>query len=186
MKWRNVVAVLIVGSTASFGWILAQEASHRTSPDAVSAAQQSQMSAEHSQAPSMKRPEQQKNEHDRSNIFFAPNAKPSSPVFKGQAKEGKNSGFDFYRDPLNSDTPNQNPDEIMQQLMANRPKVMQAQRELLESQYDLTPKLDAEAKMSVGRSSRKCRYSSSRAWSVWTSTSTCRKHSFRSFRPLFT
>src|SRR4051794_12583559 len=45
------------------------------------------------------RPEQQKTAHDNSPIFEAPQAKPSSTVFMKQPKEGKNSGFDFYRDP---------------------------------------------------------------------------------------
>jgi hypothetical protein len=89
----------------------------------------------------MRRPEQDKTEHDSSDIFLAPNAKPSSPVFKGQAKEGKNSGFNFYRDPLNAEMPNQSPDAIMKQLETDRPKVMDAQRKLLEGRYDLTPKL---------------------------------------------
>jgi cytochrome c peroxidase len=97
------------------------------------------------------RPEQNKTDHDRSDIFKAPNAKPSSPVLNGQPKQGKNSGFDFYRDPLNSDRPNQSPDEIMQQLMAGKPAVMDAQRKLLESRYNLEPKLDPEAKMSRGK-----------------------------------
>jgi hypothetical protein len=44
---------------------------------------------------------------------MSPSAQPSSPVFKEEAKEGKNSSFEFYRDPLNSDRPNQSPDEIM-------------------------------------------------------------------------
>src|SRR2546423_4408988 len=97
------------------------------------------------------RPEQKKTDHDRSNIFNATDAKPSSPVFKDQPKQGKVSGFDFYRDPLNSDRPNQSPDEIMQQLMAAKPAVMDAQRKLLEHRYNLEPKLDPQAKMSRGK-----------------------------------
>ena len=93
-------------------------------PDAVLQAQQSQPVP-------IERPEQRKTEHDLSNIFSAQQADPSSPVFKRQPKEGKNSGFDFYRDPLNSDRPMQDPDEIMRQLAANKQKVMEAQRALL-------------------------------------------------------
>jgi hypothetical protein len=145
-RCATFISILIASSVA----LRAQNANDRPLPDAVVSAQRSGVSADHSNPPVMKRPEQEKTDHDRSSVFLAPNAKPSSPVFKGQAKEGKNSGFDFYRDPLNSDLPNQNPDEIMKQLMSNRPKVMQAQRELLESRYDLTPKLDPESKMSRG------------------------------------
>jgi hypothetical protein len=47
--------------------------------------------------------------------------------------------------------PNANPDEIMQQLSANKPKVMAAQRQLLESRYNLNPKLDPEVTMSRGK-----------------------------------
>ncbi len=97
------------------------------------------------------RPEQRKTDHDRSDIFKATRAKPSSPVFNDQPKQGKISGFDFYRDPLNADRPNQSPDEIMQQLIAAKPGVMAAQQRLLESRYNLQPKLDPEAKMSRGK-----------------------------------
>src|SRR4051794_17893455 len=58
------------------------------------------------------RPEQRKSDHDRSTVFEAPNAKPNSPVTNDQPKQGKITGFDFYRDPLNADRPMQSPDEI--------------------------------------------------------------------------
>jgi cytochrome c peroxidase len=97
------------------------------------------------------RPEQNKTEHDRSDIFNGTNAKPSSPVSKGQPKEGKISGFDFYRDPLNADRPSQPPEEIVQKETANKSAVMDAQRKLLETRYNLTPKLDSQFKMSRGK-----------------------------------
>ena len=78
-------------------------------------------------------------------------ARPSSPVFEDQPKEGRISGFDFYRDPLNADKPNQDPGEIVKKESANKAKVMAAQRELLERRYNLDPKLDPEAKMSRGK-----------------------------------
>jgi cytochrome c peroxidase len=132
-------------------WLVAQEKGQPRPKDTVADAQDLKNAPQHSQPPQISRPEQDKTEHDRSNVFLAPNAKPSSPVFKGQAKEGKNSGFDFYRDPLNAEMPNQNPDTIMKQLEVDRPKVMDAQRKLLESRYDLAPKLDPQAKMSRGK-----------------------------------
>jgi hypothetical protein len=113
-------------------------------PDAIA---QSQQTA----AVPATRPEQNKTAHDRSDIFNSTNAKPSSPVFKDQQKGGKVLGFDFYRDPLNSDRPNQPPDEIMQQLIAAKPGVMDAQQKLLEHRYNLQPKFDSEAKMSRGK-----------------------------------
>lgn len=109
------------------------------------------MDAQRPSAVAATRPEQQKTVHDRSNIFNAQNAKPSSPVFQSQPKEGKISGFDFYRDPLGADHPFQSPDEMMQKAIADKPKVMAAQRQLLERRYILEPKLDPEAKMSRGK-----------------------------------
>ncbi|MEO6825024.1 MAG: cytochrome B6 [Nitrosospira sp.] len=97
------------------------------------------------------RPEQKKNDHDRSNVFAAPNAKPSSPAFDKQPDKGKVLGFDFYRDALNAKRPMQMFDEIMKADVADRPKVTKTQQELLLRRYDLIPRLDREAKMSRGK-----------------------------------
>lgn len=99
----------------------------------------------------IKRPEQRKTVHDSSQAFDASKADPSSAVFKSQPKEGRISGFDFYRDPLNADRPNQSPEEIMAKEVANKPTIMDAQRKLLEGRYNLEPKLDPQAKMSRGK-----------------------------------
>jgi cytochrome c peroxidase len=107
--------------------------------------------AQQSSAVQNERPEQQKTAHDNSNVFDPQNAKPSSPVFSGQPAQGKNSGFDFYRDPLNSDKPMADPDEIVRRLSADKPRIMEAQRQLLERRYNLQPQLDPEAKMSRGK-----------------------------------
>src|SRR5690348_5203246 len=45
------------------------------------------------------RPEQQKNDHDKSDIFSATKAPPESGAFASQPDQGKVTGFDFYRDP---------------------------------------------------------------------------------------
>jgi hypothetical protein len=95
------------------------------------------------------RPEQQKNPHDNSDVFSPTKASPSSPVFETQPKQGKLSGFDFARDPLNADRPNQSPEEIMKKEIANKPAVMAAQRKLLESRYILEPKLGPQVKMAA-------------------------------------
>jgi len=116
----------------------------QTSPDAIEEAQRPRNSA-----PS--RPEQNKSAHDQSAIFSAPSAKPASDVSDGQPKQGKISGFDFYRDPLNADQPNVNPAEIVKNESANKPNVMNAQRQLLETRYVLTPNTDPTAKMSRGK-----------------------------------
>jgi cytochrome c peroxidase len=97
------------------------------------------------------RPEQQKTAHDRSDAFAGTKATPSSPALATQPEDGKINGFDFARDPLNAKRPMQPADEIMREDIAMRPRVMEAQRRLLESRYDLTPKLDPTAKMSRGK-----------------------------------
>lgn len=112
--------------------------------DAVQAAQ------EHPDMP-VTRPEQRRTEHDRSDIFDATSARSSSPAFKGQPQDGKTTGFDFYRDPLDSDKPMMTFDEIMKADIALKPAVMERQRKLLESRYDLTPKTDPNITMSRGK-----------------------------------
>lgn len=77
---------------------------------------------------SIERPEQRKTEHDRSGIFEAKQAKPSSPAFLEQPRDGKILGFDFYRDPLGSEKPMQEPEEMMKKDIAAKPKVMETQR----------------------------------------------------------
>jgi cytochrome c peroxidase len=97
------------------------------------------------------RPEQRKSDHDRSGVFDAPQAEPASPVFEKQPKEGKISGFDFVRDPLNADKPFEKLEDIIARESAAKPAVMQAQQTLLQQRYNLEPRLDPDAKMSRGK-----------------------------------
>jgi cytochrome c peroxidase len=97
------------------------------------------------------RPEQRKTEHDRSDLFKGTDAKPSSPALEGQPEQGKITGFDFARDPLNAKKPMQTFEEIMKEDVALKPKVMDSQRRLLERRYTLQPRLDPEAKMLRGK-----------------------------------
>jgi cytochrome c peroxidase len=113
-------------------------------PDAV---QQGQTP---SQVPAT-RPEQTKSPHDESDVFTLPRAVSASPVFAQQPKEGKNSGFDFFRDPLNTDAPMADPDALMRAAIAARPAVMAAQRQLLERRYVLEPRVDPSATMTRGK-----------------------------------
>lgn len=130
------------------GWLapaLAQNASPKQArPDAVEAAQMPETVP-------IERVEQKKTPHDRSGVFDATRANPSSPAFGNQPKQGKVSGFDFYRDPLNADKPFQEPTAIMKKEMDNKAAVMSDQKELLERRYDLKPKFDPLAKMSRGK-----------------------------------
>jgi cytochrome c peroxidase len=116
----------------------------QTSDDAIQAAQRPRNS-------DLTRPEQKRSPHDQSPIFSTANAKPASDVVSGQAKMGKVSGFDFYRDPLNADQPNVNPADIVKRESANKATVMNAQRQLLEARYILTPKTDPTVTMSRGK-----------------------------------
>lgn len=97
------------------------------------------------------RPEQQLTERDKQDAFAASNAAPSSTAFEGQPDQGQILGFDFYRDPLNAKKPMQTFEESMQADVAAKPEIMEKQRVLLESRYDLTPRLDPEVKMSRGK-----------------------------------
>jgi cytochrome c peroxidase len=97
------------------------------------------------------RPEQQKSAHDQSDAFEAAKAPKSSRAFQTQPDQGEGKGFDFYRDPLNAARPMQPPDEIAQKDTADKPKVTEAQRKLLESRYDLTPRTDPNVKMTRGK-----------------------------------
>ncbi len=98
-----------------------------------------------------KRPEQQKTQHDQSDIFQGTIAPSSSSAFENQPDQGKMLGFDFARDPLNAKRPMQPAEEIVKSDTADKPKVTAAQRQLLEQRYNLTPRLDGSAKMSRGK-----------------------------------
>ena len=52
------------------------------------------------------------------------------------------TGFDFYRDPLGAMKPGTTFEEIYKAAVANKPAVMARQRKLLESRYNLEPRLD--------------------------------------------
>ncbi|WP_256327750.1 cytochrome B6 [Nitrosospira sp. Nl5] len=151
MKKMNV---LILGlGLVSFGAGM-NSATAQNDDEARSASAQSRDAVVRAQTvreTSVTRPEQKKSEHDRSNVFAAPNAMPSSPAFENQPDDGKILGFDFYRDPLNAKKPMQTFEETMKADVAERAKVMKTQHQLLLRRYDLTPRLDPEAKMSRGK-----------------------------------
>ncbi len=122
----------------------AAEPKHTLSPDAI---QQAQSPLEAAKG----RPEQNKNPHDLSDIFSAAAAKPSSGVFKKQPGDGKIDGFDFVRDPLNAKAPMTPVDEIVKADMDAKAGVMEDQRKLLESRYDLTPHPHGNLTMTRGK-----------------------------------
>jgi cytochrome c peroxidase len=99
----------------------------------------------------VKRPEQQKNEHDRSDLFSAADAEPSSSAFAEQPDEGMVKGFDFYRDPLNAKKPMMTFEEVKKADEAEKTNVMEKQRQLLERRYNLKPNLSKDVKMTRGK-----------------------------------
>jgi cytochrome c peroxidase len=145
---RKSSRVVLAGAAILIScWLSSVGAQQNTPPvatDAIGTAQQPS-------AVQAARPEQQKTAHDLSDIFNATSAKSSSSTTNDQPKQGKITGFDFYRDPLNADRPNQPPDEIVQKETASKAAVMAAQRALLERRYNLNPELDPQAKMSRGK-----------------------------------
>jgi cytochrome c peroxidase len=97
------------------------------------------------------RPEQRRTAQDRPERFGAANAQPSSPALAAQPEGGRINGFDFYRDPLNAKQPMQTFEATMAADVQEKPGVMERQRRLLLSRYDLTPRLDPQARMSRGK-----------------------------------
>jgi cytochrome c peroxidase len=97
------------------------------------------------------RPEQQLTDHDRSDIFKPAKAPAASNALADQPDDGDMTGFDFYRDPLNAPKPMTTFAEVAKADKAAKPAVMDKQRALLASRYDLTPRLDPAAKMSRGK-----------------------------------
>lgn len=77
--------------------------------------------------------------------------RPLTEAIVSQPDGGRMLGFDFARDPLGAKQPLKSPQEIVDQDIADQPKVMQAQRKLLESRYVLEPKFAAEVTMTRGK-----------------------------------
>jgi cytochrome c peroxidase len=88
---------------------------------------------------------------ERAGAFDASSAPASSSAFDDQPDKGRATGFDFYRDPLNAERPMQTFDEVMKADVAAKAKVMDTQRKLLESRYNLVPRLEQTVRMSRGK-----------------------------------
>ena len=99
----------------------------------------------------LERPEQRKTAHDLSDVFTPSKAEPSSEALADQPEHGGMTGFDFYRDPLGARKPGTTFEDGYKAAVANKPKVAARQQKLLESRYDLEPKLDPKATMSRGK-----------------------------------
>jgi cytochrome c peroxidase len=99
----------------------------------------------------VERPEQKKTAHDLSDIFAPSKALPTTEALTNQTDQGRFVGFDLYKDPVGALKPGMTFEDVYKDLVAAKPKVMATQRKLLESRYNLEPKLDPAAKMSRGK-----------------------------------
>src|SRR5215208_5679068 len=101
---------VVISYLAGWGWSY-QATGRRTAE--VNQTRDAVVEAQTSRETPVTRPEQRKTEHDRSNVFKGTSAKPSSPAFENQPDQGKVTGFDFARDPLNAKKPMETFEEIM-------------------------------------------------------------------------
>jgi cytochrome c peroxidase len=148
---RSIVTLkilVVISFLAAWGW--SQQAPGRRQQQGTQR-RDAVVDAQTTQNVPVTRPEQRKTEHDRSGVFKDTNAESSSPALNNQPEQGKMQGFDFSRDPLDAKRPMMTFEEIMAEDVALKPKVMAAQRQLLESRYILQPRLDPEVKMSRGK-----------------------------------
>jgi cytochrome c peroxidase len=104
--------------------------------------------AQTTQSVPITRPEQRKTAHDQEDLG---KIAPSAAAAESQPDKGQGLGFDFARDPFNAKRPMQTAEEIKQADIAEKPAVTAAQRALLDSRYDLTPRLDPKETMSRGK-----------------------------------
>src|SRR6185369_10611622 len=142
-----LAAVLALGMVlvSTMGWSQQQASPQARAPhDAV-------LDAQTPREVPITRPEQVKNQHDRSELFSGTAAEPSSTAFVEQPDQGKILGFDFFRDPLDAKKPMMTLGEIYQEDAAGKKQVMEKQRRLLETRYNLKPNLSPDVKMSRGK-----------------------------------
>src|SRR3984893_5118195 len=145
----GIITAVALGALAASLVLLSAPQGARSQPndapaDAIAVAQTSK------EAP-MERPEQKKTAHDLSDVFNPSNALPTSEALIDQQDRGQMLGFDFYRDPLGATKPGMTFEDFFKAGVANKPKAMATQRKLLESRYNLEPKLDPAVKMSRGK-----------------------------------
>jgi cytochrome c peroxidase len=99
----------------------------------------------------IERPEQKKTPHDLSDIFAPAKAVPSSDAISGQPDHGSMTGFDLYLDPVGAKKPGMTFEDVYKSLVAAKPQAMEMQRKLLETRYNLEPRLDPNVTMSRGK-----------------------------------
>src|SRR5262249_33293220 len=144
----GVIAALLVGGLALWGHYAAGQ---NAIPSPSGGPRDAIAEAQTPQEVPKERPEQKKSAHDLSDIFVPSKASPSSAALSDQPDGGGMTGFDFYRDPLGASRPGMTFEDVYEAAVANKPAVLERQRKLLESRYNLEPKLDLTATMSRGK-----------------------------------
>ena len=97
------------------------------------------------------RPEQQKMAHDLSDIFTPSKATPSSGGSDRPAGAWRHDRVRLLSGPSGAKNPGTTFEEVYKAAVANKPEVLARQRKLLESRYNLEPRLDPKATMSRGK-----------------------------------
>lgn len=148
---KLVAGVIFALLTAGLVLALRSAASENANDQSPQQTQQLQDAIAAAQTPKAvptERPEQKKTEHDLSDAFSWGKALPVSDALTEQPEKGGSNGFDLYKDPQGAMKPGMTFEEGYNAAVANKPKVMARQRKLLESRYNLEPKLDPVVTMS--------------------------------------
>jgi cytochrome c peroxidase len=144
----GAISVLVVGS---FALVVQSAADEKADTSPPGRSQDAIVNAQTPQPVPSERPEQKKTAHDLSDIFAPSKALPSTTALSDQPEQGGMSGFDFYRDPLGASKPGMTFEEIFNSAVAAKPAVLARQRKLLETRYNLEPRLDPNATMARGK-----------------------------------
>ena len=154
LDWRRIygkITAVALAAGAGSLVLLSAPRGARSAPPAQEARADAIKVAQSSKEAPTERPEQKKTAHDLSDVFNPSDAEPSSEALVHQQDRGEMLGFDFYRDPLGAMKPGMAFEDFYKAGVANKPKVAATQRKLLESRYNLEPKLDPAIKMSRGK-----------------------------------
>ena len=148
--WNRIAfpVVVFAGFLGGVLVLLVRAQEPRTNPGRAAAPRDAVLDAQTPRAVPIERPEQKKTAHDRSHIFTPSKALPTTSALHDQTDQGQFLGFDLYKDPVGAMKPGMTFDDVYKALVAAKPQVTATQRKLLESRYDLEPKLDPVVKMS--------------------------------------
>src|SRR4051812_17997527 len=135
-RWGLAATLALVAAAGTVVTLSARQDDRR--PPATKAVPDAVADAQTPRPVPTDRPEQRKTEHDRSDMFDPKKPAPLTTAFTEQPEMGRETGFDFARDPLNAKHPFQTFEETMRDDVAAKPKVTATQHKLLEHRYNLT------------------------------------------------